>query len=1146
MEHERFVHLHVHTDNSTLDGACRINEIVEKAKEYKMPALAITDHGNMYGVVKFYKKAIKNGVKPIIGMEAYVARDDLHKKPRKGQGNYSHLTLLAANEEGYKNLMKLSSISYLEGFYYKPRIDKKALEEHHKGLIGMSACVKGEIPSAILNDNYKKAEKSALFFKDLFGKEGFYLELMRLGLKDTEKLISGLMRLSEDADIPVVATNDVHYLTKEDAESHDVLLALQTKDELSNENRLKFETEEVYFKSPQEMKEIFHDIPQAIENTVVVAEKCNVDLHLDSIKVKLPHFTIPKGYKSSCEYLTQAAKEGLCKRFATVTPGMEESLNHELKTIKEMGLCDYFLIIDDLIEFAKSRGIRVGPGRGSAVGSLVLYSLEITNINPLDFDLIFERFLNLERITMPDVDIDFADDRRGEIIDYLLKKYGKENVAQIITLSKLGAKGVIRDVGRVLGLPYDEVDKIAKRVPVNPKISIDECMEEKSFSDFIKTKSEYKKLITIARRLEGLNRHPSIHASGVIITPGKLTDYVPLYMNRDRSEEKIATQYDMKSVEEIGLLKVDILGLRTLTVIENTLSLLAEQGKDLDIDNISLDDKKTYALLKAGDTTGVFQVEGSGMTDVLKNLVPDKFSDIIAAVALYRPGPMQHINEFIQKKKGKKKVSYPHPSLKTILKDTYGIMIYQEQVMRTASIIANFSLGKADILRRAMGKKNLDEMDAQREAFIKGAKNNKINKNTAEKIFEMMIPFAGYGFNKSHAAGYALLAYQTAYLKAHYPLEFFAANLSSVMDKSKKIRVFTEDCAKHEIEVLPPSINSSFSKFKPVDGKISFGLAAVKNVGVKAAEEIDKERERNGPYKGLYDFVLRLNPEDVNKKAIESLIKAGAFDCVNKSRAKLFASVENALNTTNSFRKERAIGQKSLFDSVPGMNPMNEELLDVKEWSKIQILLNEKESLGLYLSGHPYENYYEEIQYLTTHSSKSLEMTSNNRNVVLGGIIEERRKTKDKNGKNMAFLTLADLEGYYNVVVFSRLYKDCWQDLRAGSTIVVKGKKGTNRKSENSSIVASKILTIHDVRENIIQWINIDIPIETLTDTLIKDIKKVLKNHPGKKDCYITMKDEEDKISIKPETTVNISKKLMDSLSKLIGGESIKVGGKNI
>lgn len=1146
MEHERFVHLHVHTDNSTLDGACRINEVVEKAREYRMPALAITDHGNLYGVVKFYKQAIKNGVKPIIGMEAYIAKDDLHKKSGKAKGNYTHLTLLATNEEGYKNLMKLSSISYLEGFYYKPRIDKKVLKEYHKGLIGMSACMKGEIPIAILNDKYKQAEVSALFFKDLFGKEGFYLELMRLGLDDTEKLISGLMKLSEDTDIPVLATNDVHYLTREDAESHEVLLALQTKDELSNENRFKFETQEVYFKSPQEMRELFHDIPQAIENTMVVAEKCNVDLQLDSTKVKLPHFSIPKGYESSCEYLIHTAREGLSKRFSNVTPGMEESLNNELETIKEMGLCDYFLIIEDLIEFARSKDIRVGPGRGSAVGSLVLYSLRITNINPLDFDLIFERFLNLERITMPDVDIDFADDRRGEIIDYLLKKYGKENVAQIITLSKLGAKGVIRDVGRVLGLPYDEVDKIAKRVPTNPKITIDESLEDKAFSDFIKTKPEYKKLITIARRLEGLNRHPSIHASGVIITPGKLTDYVPLYMNRDRSEEKIATQYDMKSVEEIGLLKIDILGLRTLTVIENTLDLLAEQDKELDIDKIPLDDKKTYALLRAGDTTGVFQVEGSGMTDVLKNLAPDKFSDIIASVALYRPGPMQHINEFIQKKKGKKKVSYPHPSLKGILKDTYGIMIYQEQVMRTASIIANFSLGEADILRRAMGKKNLDEMDAQREAFIKGAKNNNINKKTAEKIFEMMIPFAGYGFNKSHAAGYALLAYQTAYLKAHHPVEFFAANLSSVMDKSKKIRLFTEDCEKHDINVLPPSINGSFAKFKPVDGKITFGLAAVKNVGEKAAQEIVKEREKNGPYKGLYDFILRLNPEDVNKKAIESLIQAGAFDCVNKSRAKLFASVEKALNAMNSFRKERAMGQGSLFDSVPGINPGNEELLDVKEWSKIQILLNEKESLGLYLSGHPYENYYEEIGYLTTHSSKSLEMTSNNKNVVLGGIIEERRKTKDKNGKNMAFLTLADLEGYYNIVIFSRLYKDCWQDLRAGSIIVVKGKKGTSRKSENSSIVASKILTIHDIRENFIKWININIPVETLTDTLITDIKKVLKNYSGKKDCYITVNDEEDSILLKSDITVNISKKLLDSLSKLIGRESIKVGGENI
>ncbi len=1145
MEHTRFVHLHVHTDYSLLDGACKIGEIVEQTKEWKMPALAITDHGNLYGAIRFYKEALKNGVKPIIGMEAYVAKEDLHKKPSNQKENYTHITLLSANEEGYRNLMKLSSVSYLEGFYYRPRIDKEVLHKYHKGLIGMSACLRGEIPQALVNDNYNSAKKSALFYKDLFGEGNFYLELMRVGIEKSEKVTADLVKLSKDLKIPLVATNDVHYLTKEDAEAHDVLMALQTKDALQDEGRFKFETKELYFKSPDEMKKLFRDIPEAIENTVLLSEKCNVDLQLEIMKVQLPRFSLPEGYTSACEYLSYLTRKGTEGRFNVITPEIEEKLNLELETIKKMGLCDYFLIIEDLIQFAREKEIKVGPGRGSAVGSLVLYALGITNINPLDFGLIFERFLNLERITMPDVDIDFCDDRRGEIIEYLFRKYGEKSVAQIITFSKLGAKGVIRDVGRVLGLPYDEVDKIAKRVPDEMDVTIKTALEDENFSNLIKKKKEYKRLIAIAQRLEGLNRHASIHASGVVITPGTLTDYVPLYMSRD--EGKIATQYDMKSVEQVGLLKIDILGLRTLTVIENTMKLLEEENKRIDIEKIPLDDPKTYSLLKKGDTTGIFQVEGSGMREVLKNLAPDKFSDIIAAIALYRPGPMKFINEFILKKKGRKKVTYPHQLLEDVLKDTYGIMIYQEQVMQTASVIANFTLGEADILRRAMGKKMLDEMDAKREKFIKNAKKNHIDKKTAEEIFEMMIPFAGYGFNKSHAAGYALLAYETAYLKAHYPVEFLAASLSSVMDNSKRVRLFIEDCKSHNIGVLPPSINSSYVKFKPVQGKIYFGLAAIKNVGEKAAQQIVNERERNGPYKGLFDFVLRLTSDIVNKKAIEGLVKAGAFDCVEKSRAKLFASIENALKEMSGFRKERSFGQISLFDSVPGMSPGRGKLLNVKEWSKIKILLNENESLGLYFSGHPYENYYEEVKWFTTHSSKNLDSVSDGKEVVCGGIIEERRKTKDKKGNDMTFLTLADLDGYYNVVVFSTLFKKYWQDLRVGNAIVIKGQKGTNaRKSEKPSIVASRIVTIDEIREKFIKRIELHLPVEMLTERLILDIKKILDNHPGKTDFYVMVKDYDETLPLKSDAGVEISKELIDSFVKLTGKDAVKIGGKDI
>jgi len=1146
VKHSRFVHLHLHTDYSPLDGACKVSEIIKTAQAFRMPALAITDHGNLYGAIKFYKEAHKGGIKPIIGMEAYITKGDLHKKPRGNKSDYNHITLLASDEEGYRNLMKLSSISYLEGFYYKPRIDKQVLNKYHKGLIGLSACLKGEIPQALLNNDINLAKKTALYYKDLFGERNFYLELMRVGLEKSEKATEELIKLSKDVDIPLVATNDIHYLKREDAEAHDVLLALQTKDALDDKNRLKFESKELYFKSPEEMKELFLDVPEAIENTVKIAERCNVDLELHKKRIQLPKFNLPKGYESSFEYLSHLAQKGLKQRFSTITPGIEEKLAYELDIIKKMGLSAYFLIIEDLIRFARERKIRIGPGRGSAVGSLVLYSLGITNINPIEFGLLFERFLNPERVTMPDVDIDFCDDRREELIQYLLKKYGRDSVAQIITFNTLGSKGVLRDVGRVLGLTYDEVDKIAKLVPDGQHVTIDDALQNEQFSKRIAEKEEYKKLISIAKSLEGLNRHPSIHASGVVITPGTLTNFVPLY-KKSNEESRIATQYDMKSVEEVGLLKIDILGLRTLSVIENTLKLLSEENSNIDIENIPLDDKETYLLLRKGDTAGVFQLESSGMRKVVMEIETDKFSDIIAAVALFRPGPMQYITEFIKKKKGESKVTYPHPLLENILKDTYGIMIYQEQVMQTASIIANFTLGEADMLRRAMGKKMLDEMDAKRKDFIDGAKKNRVNSKTAEKIFSIMIPFAGYGFNKSHAAGYAMLAYETAYLKAHYPVEFLSATLSSVMDNSKKIRFFVEDCKKHKIDVLPPSVNTSFVKFKPTGGKIYFGLAAVKNVGEKAAAEIAKEREENGPYTGLYDFVSRLNSDIVNKKAIEGLVKAGAFDCIEKNRARLFASIEMAIKAMSSLRKERAFGQTNLFNSNNTANSVEEKLLKVTEWSKIRILLNENETLGLYFSGHPFENCYEEVKGFTNYSSKNLGFASDGTEVICGGVIEEKRKTKDKKGEYMAFLTLADLDGYLDIVVFSSLFKKYWQDLRIGNTIIIKGQKGSNaRQSDKESIVASKILTLEELRKNYIERIEFHLPYALLNDKMLLDIQETVASHSGEKEFYVYVNGENGNVPLRLESKVEISKPLIDSLQRINSNCSIKIGGKDI
>ena len=1118
MPRARFVHLHVHTDYSLLDGACSIGKLGDLASQFKLPALAITDHGNMFGAIEFYRMMEKRGIKPIIGEEMYVAPTSMkQKKTVEGISSF-HITVLVKNEKGYKNLMKLSSLAYIEGFYYKPRIDKDILREYSEGLIGLSGCLKGEIPYYILKGNLKRAKEVAKEYLSIFGKGNFYLELMRLGLKDNDIVEEGLLKISEELSIPIVATNDCHYFTKEDSRAHDVLLCIQTGKDIADDKRLKFESNELYFKSPAEMESLFYDHPEAIENTVEVAEKCNLELELGTAKVHLPHYPIPKEYSSADEYLTHLAEEGLKTRYPKVTSEIKKRFYYELDTIKKLGFSGYFLIIKDLIDEAKSRGIPVGPGRGSAVGSLVLYSLGITQIDPLKYNLVFERFLNLERVSMPDIDIDFSDTRRDEILEYIENKYGEENVCQIITFGTMAAKAVIRDVGRVLKIPYSEVDRIAKAVPFGATIK--EALTNPEFKAIIKAREEYKELLEIAQKLEGLARHASTHAAGIVITPGKLTEYVPLFKT---PEGNIVTQYSMKPLEDIGLLKIDLLGLRTLTVIHNTKELLKQQGKELN--DIPEDDKKTFDLLKKGETTGVFQLESPGMKDILRKTLPDSFTDLMAVLALYRPGPLRGLNKesFIRRKRGEEPVEFMHPLLEPILKETYGTILYQEQVMQIASKIAGFSLGEADVLRRAMGKKLMHIMDEKRKAFIDGALRNNVPEEIAKKLFDLMIPFAGYGFNKSHSAGYALISYQTAYLKAHHPLEFMAASLSSEMGDSGRINLLVNEARKMRIKILEPDINKSEYDFKPEDGGIRFGLGAIKNVGKNTVYAIVEERNERGDFKSIFDLTRRVNSRVLKKKALESLIKAGALSSIEKNRKKLLSSVSGDESQ-----------QTSLFTPKKDAASI--------EYSLEELLAFEKEALGFYLSGHPLERYKDEFDALVNCKSTDIKGLTLGEEVVLGGIVVSKKKIKDRNGNPMAFVKLEDFDGEFEVTVFQDLYKRV--SLEKGVATLVKGK--VSLRDERKGIIASKIISFAEAREKFINRIDIYIRLLGLEEETIDKLKDYLSTSKGKCQVFLHLIDEGgDELVIRSKTIkVSPKKGLLSKVRKLLGEDSVKLGGK--
>jgi DNA polymerase-3 subunit alpha len=1109
-----FVHLHVHSEFSLLDGACRIKDLISKAKNNNMPALALTDHGVMYGVIQFYKEAVANQIKPIIGCEVYVAPHSRKDKSNGKKESPSHLILLVKNKKGYQNLLQLVTKSFREGFYYKPRIDKEILKEYSEGLIGLSACLKGEIPRMILQNNLTKAQELALSYQEIFGKDDFYLEIQNNTMPEQIKVNQELIKLGHSLQIPLVATNDVHYINREDREAHDILLCIQTATNLDDPNRMKLSTDEFYFNTPEEMQQHFADIPEALENTVKIAEKCN--LEIDFRNAHLPNFNLPDGLTDN-DYLRQLCYEGAKNKFKNVDDIISKRLDYELDVIKKMGFATYFLIVWDFVNYAKNNRIMVGPGRGSAAGSLVAYCLNITSINPLDYNLLFERFLNPERISMPDFDIDFSYEGRGEVIEYVSKKYGRDKVSQIITFGTMAARAAIRDVGRALGIPYGQVDKIAKLIPMDPKMTIEKALQlEPELKTRMDNDPNVKKMIEISSKLEGLSRHASTHAAGVVLSREPLTNFVPLQLT---SDGEISTQYAAEELESLGLLKMDFLGLRTLSVINNTLKIIRNtRGENIDINNVPLDDKEVYKLLSRGDCCGLFQLESSGMIDLVKRLEPKNIEDITALLALFRPGPLGSgmIDDFINRKKGKVEIKYLHPQLEPILRDTYGVIVYQEQVMQIASELAGFSLGQADILRKAMGKKVKEIMKKQNQLFLKGAVKNGIDKETAQEIFDLIAYFAGYGFNKSHSVSYAFISYQTAYLKAHYPVEYMAALLTSIMQNTDKVVKYIKECQNINLKILPPDINESLVDFTVVDrDTIRFGLAAVKNVGRAAIENIIQERTENGPFVSLFDFCRRVDAKTMNRRVVESLIKCGSFDSTGVKRSQLLSVLEKAIDLGHEIQREKRNGQTNLFalmgNDSESQQHGNPPLPEIDEFSDQELLAMEKETLGFYLSHHPLEDYHDKLKKTINADSSQLQQFSDKTQLVLGGIITGMRKKTTKHGNMMVYFVLEDLEGTVDVIVFPKTYEEYKEAIQEENIVIVEGR--LDAAEFNIKILAEAIIPINDYKikksrkrkkkPNNYHYLHIEADINNLDVEKLKGLKEIFKKHPGQNKIII-------------------------------------------
>ncbi len=1152
MATDNFIHLHVHSEYSLLDGACKISELVNRAAQLKMPALALTDHGNMFGAVEFYEEAKSKGIKPILGYEAYVTQGShLDRDSKNGKETLSHITLLAENNEGYRNLLKLNTLAYLEGFYYKPRIDKELLKTHSKGIICLSGCMTSEINRYLLNDRFEEAVKVVKEYKDIFGPGHFYLEVQDNKIEHQERLVLKAAEIGKQLDIPLVATNDIHYMNMDDATAHDVLLCINTGKHLSDVQRLRFGSSEFYFKNPHEMSTVFHHLPEAIENTLRIAERCNVEMAFG--KMHLPKFTAPEGMTNST-YLRRLCEEGALQKYGSLTQSVRERLDYELKVIENTGFVDYFLIVWDFINFAVQNRIPA-TGRGSGAGSLVAYLLNITNIDPIENDLLFERFLNSERISMPDLDIDFCAEGREKVIQYVRKKYGGDsNVAQIITFGTMKAKAVIRDVGRVMNIPLSEVDKVAKLIPNTLNITLNQAMEqEPALRTLYENEKHIHELFDISRKLEGLCRHASVHAAGIVISDEPLTEYVPLAKNGD----VVTTQfYDEILVDKIGLLKADFLGVRKLTVIDKAIKLIHKTtGKDIDLTKIPMDDKSTYELLSRGDVKGVFQVETSrGFKELLRKLKPDKFADILPLVALYRPGPLQSgmVESFINRKHGKEEVTYLHPSLETILKETYGVILYQEQVMRIANRLAGFTLNQADNLRKAMGKKKPEIMAKFKDQFVNGTVANGIPRGTAESIFELMEYFAGYGFNKSHSAAYAVITYHTAYLKANYPVQYMVAQLSCEKQNTDKTIDYIDDCRYMGIEVIPPDINESQDDFTISCGnKIRFGLGAIKNVGDKAIESITQSREKRGTFTSLLDFCKRVDMRVVNKQVIESLIKSGCFDSLHDNRARLLSGLDMAMEMGNIANKDKRTGQKSLFDMDSDIDVFKKgdvgKDADVSQWSEKELRQAEKESLGFYLSSHPLNNYKEKIKQLSTASSVEISELTEGEDVITGGIIINLKQSTTKRGDPMLYFTVEDMKGTIECIAFSKEMKAYQSMLNRDEVVFVKGQVGFQ--SSVPTVRVKEVIAEKNALMRLAKCITLQFDASQFEEEKLIQLREIVKKYSGTCPLFfeiITPHQGCVQIKTSRQYFVSITDDLLLKIQELFGPESFVINQKGM
>ncbi|KUK36541.1 MAG: DNA polymerase III subunit alpha [Thermacetogenium phaeum] len=1141
-----FVHLHVHSEYSLLDGASRLRDLVERAAELEMPALALTDHGVMYGVIDFYKLAKNAGLHPVLGCEVYVAPRSRHDRNPHVDDSPHHLVLLAENERGYKNLMALVSAAHLDGFYYKPRVDKELLARHSKGLIALTACLAGEIPRLLLSGEVDKAREVALHYREIFGRDNFYLEMMDHQMPEQEKVNAGLRKISGDTGIPLVVTNDSHYLRREDARIHDILLCIQTGKTLDDDNRLRFTGQEFYLKSPEEMAALFPEDQDALNRTVEIAERCRVDF--DFSQMHLPDFQVPEGYDLN-SYLRRLCEEGLERRYPDGVPQeARERLEHELRVIGQMGFSGYFLIVQDFVNWARKRGIPVGPGRGSAAGSLVAYVLGITNIDPLRYGLLFERFLNPDRITMPDIDIDFCYERRNEVIDYVVKKYGDEHVAQIITFGTMMARGAIRDVGRVLGMPLAEVDRIAKLVPEEPGVTLEKALQTPELSQLYEKNPDVRQLIDLARAIEGMPRHASTHAAGIVISPEPLVNYLPLQRNGDA----VITQFPKETVEELGLLKMDFLGLRTLTVIGDALQIIeTRQGIKLDPNQFPLDDRRTYELLSSGETSGVFQLESAGMRHILKNMKPRRFEDLIALVALYRPGPLGSgmVDDFIARKNGQTRVEYPHPLLEPVLKETYGVILYQEQVMQISSVLAGFTMAEADSLRRAMGKKKPEVIAGMRKNFLEGAMKLNVEPGKAGEIFDLMEHFAGYGFNKSHSAAYALISYQTAYLKANYPIAYMAALLTSFRNNSDKISYYIQECRRMGLEILPPDVNESLENFTVVgDKKIRFGLTAVKNVGEGAVEAIIRAREEGGRFTSLDDFCWRVDLRQVNKRVIESLILCGAFDTLGAYRSQLMAVLDDCLDAAQSGRRDREAqvdGQIALFDmlSGPQREPVKRPLPKLPEYPRRDLLAGEKECLGFYVSGHPLDGCQELLSRAATTGIAGLAHLQDGEHLRLGGVVTSLRRSTTRRGEGVIYFTLEDLEGSVEVIFFPRNHLEDLSCLQEDAVVLVEGRLSVQEDSYR--VFGEKIRALELNPADLDHFLYIRLNSYACSPEVLERLRVLLTQHRGTTPVLLYFVEEKTLVQAGPAFCVEADSGLCYRIEELCGPGSCFVMDKD-